>query len=273
MINLYNFYKENVKEDEFYYKFYNDIVIIPHQIFQQMSEFIQMDEKEEIENFEVYDIEEVIDKFKYLCQPDTDISTDVNKRLFYFVCYYLYKNGYTIKEFPKILSRPPSDPYDFTYKEIRRKLVSMGMQESNGNVSYASRRTLVENLTFGVDSIIGVEEDINNLFIKVSTRNAKFESMSRDEKLKEIANIIEYMLYDKDNKEYKKLDYTNIVFNYFGDDEIKGFRKQIQCFRHASEIAIKERDGFNDDQKEFLIDYGIIIIKTIYKLVNNNYRS
>lgn len=267
MINLYNFYKDNVKENEFYYRFYNDIVVVPHQIFQQMVDTFQTDEREEYENFEVYDVEEVIDKFKYLCQPDTDISSEVNKRLFYYVCYFLFKNGYTIKEFPKILSRPPSDPSEFTYKEIRRKLVSMGKQEANGIVPYAARRNLIEKLTFEISSTIEIEDDINTLFIKVSTRNANFDSMSKDEKLKEIANLIEYMLYDKTNQEYKKLDYNNIVFDYFDDKMIKCFRKQIQCFRHASENAIKERENFSVEQKEFLIDYGITIIKVIYKLV------
>jgi len=268
MINLYKFYKDNVKEDEYYYKFYNNIVVTPHQIFQQMSDFFSTDEKEEYEAYEVYDIEEVIDKFKYLCQPDTDISSDENKRLFYYVCFYLYKNGYTIKEFPKILSRPPSEPSEFTYKEMRRKLVSMGKQESNGIVPYAARRSLIEKLTFEISSTIEIKEDIDMLFIKVSTRNANFESMSKDEKLKEIANLIEYMLYDKISKQYKKLDYNIIVFDYFDDEMIKRFKKQIQCFRHASENALKERENFSDVQKDFLIDYGITIIKVIYQLVS-----
>lgn len=268
MINLYSFYKNNIKENEYYYKFYNDIVTIPQKNFREMSDLIQIDPKEEYEEFEVYDIEEVIDKFKYLCQPDTDITTDKNKRLFYYVCYYLFKNGYIIKEFPKILARPPFDPYDFTYKEIRRKLVSLGKQEANGSVTYAARRTLIEKLTFEVNSIIEIKDDINNLFIKVSTRNANFESMSRDEKLKEIANLIEYMLYDNNNKGYKELNYTSIVFDYFENEDIKRFRKQIQCFRHASETAIKEREKFTDNQKDFLIDYGITIIKVVYKMVN-----
>ena len=272
MINLYKFYKDNVKEDEYYYKFYNNIVVTPHQIFQQMSDFFSTDEKEEYEAYEVYDIEEVIDKFKYLCQPDTDISSDVNKRLFYYVCFCGGFFGmdyiYTIKEFPKILSRPPSEPSEFTYKEMRRKLVSMGKQESNGIVPYAVRRSLIEKLTFEISSTIEIKEDIDMLFIKVSTRNANFESMSKDEKLKEIANLIEYMLYDKISKQYKKLDYNIIVFDYFDDEMIKCFKKQIQCFRHASENALKERENFSDVQKDFLIDYGITIIKVIYQLVS-----
>ena len=165
------------------------------------------------------------------------------------------------------MSRPPTDPYEFTCKEIRRKLISMGKQRPNGDVPYAARRTFVEKLTFEVLSTIEVEEDIDTLFIKISTRNASFESMTKDEKLKEIANLIEYMLYDKTTKKYKELDYGSIAFNYVDDNTVKTLRNQIQCFRHAKESAIIERESFSDEQKDFLIDYGITIIKTIYKLI------
>ena len=50
---------------------------------------------------------------------------------------------------------------------------------------------------------------------------------------------------------------------------LKAFRKKVQCYRHASEKSLKERQNMTDAQKMFLVDYGIIILKTIYKLINS----
>ena len=43
---------------------------------------------------------------------------------------------------------------------------------------------------------VNVKEDINDLFVKVSTRNAEFENMAPDEKLQHIKNILENLLKD-----------------------------------------------------------------------------
>lgn len=55
---------------------------------------------------------------------------------------------------------------------------------------------------------------------------------------------------------------TDSILN---DDTIISFKKEIQCFRHATKEALKERqNNFNDIQKMFIIDYGIMICKLIY---------
>lgn len=66
--------------------------------------------------FEVHDAEEAIEKFRELCQPGVSFSDNEQKCWFYLITYYLYKMGYEIKEFPKVLARPPVEPSDFTYK-------------------------------------------------------------------------------------------------------------------------------------------------------------
>ena len=55
--------------------------------------------------------------------------------------------GYEIKEFPRILARPPVDPTDFTYRDIRNRIIALG-GDDNGTVRYATRRTFVADLTF-----------------------------------------------------------------------------------------------------------------------------
>lgn len=83
--------------------------------------------QEETENyeFEVYDAEEAIIKFRKLCQPDVNFSGE-NKCWFYLITYYLHSLSYEIKEFPRILARPPVDPADFTYEEIRNRIIAQG---------------------------------------------------------------------------------------------------------------------------------------------------
>ena len=265
MINLFKFYEQNVKNDEYYYRFFDDLVTHPHRISDEIKTAFDIEENEDYLDFEIFDEDEAIEKFKGLCEPNLDISSDKNKRMFYYLCFYLYKNGYVIKEFPRLLSRPPEDPYEFTYNDIRNKILSLNM-DRNGTVPYIIRRKLVANLTFEKKSSIVVEDDIDTIFKRISTRSATFESMAIDEKLKEIANCIEFMLREDDK--YKEINYNEVAFEYINNEIVKGYRKKIQCFRHASGEAIKEREKLTEAQKEFLIDYGITIIKVIYQILN-----
>ena len=77
-----------------------------------------------------------------------ELSFDEEKTCwFYLVTYYLYKLGYQIKGFPRIIARPPADPSDFTYNDIRNRIIAQGGDE-NGTVRYAARKTFVSELTF-----------------------------------------------------------------------------------------------------------------------------
>lgn len=81
----------------------------------------------------------------------------------------------------------------------------------------------------------------------------------------EIANLIENML--KKNGNFMEPDYNKIAFDYIDNDSIIKYRKQIQCFRHATDEALAERAKFTDDQKDFLIQHGISIVTLIYNLL------
>lgn len=70
-----------------------------------------------------------------------------------------------------------------------------------------------------------------------------------DEKLKEIANLIENLL--KKNGKFVTLDYSQIYFNYIFNNTVKNYRKKIQCFKHASNEAIPERKSYSEEQKNF----------------------
>ena len=91
--------------------------------------------------------------------------------------------------------------------------------------------------------------------------------MSIDEKIAEIANLIENML--KKNGKFSALDYSQICFDYITGDTIKNYRKKIQCFRHAASESIMERASFTKEQKTFFIDFGLTILKVIHAMTIN----
>ena len=188
-----------------------------------------------------------------------------NKCWFYLITYYLNTLGYEIKEFPRILARPPAEPADFTYGEIRNRIIALG-GDDNGTVRYATRRAFVAELTFMQKSCnIEVSDSINQKFIEISTRQASFNCMHTDEKIAEIANLIENML--KQDGKFITPEYEKVCCGFIDDTIVKNYRKQMQCFRHCTDEAIAERKTYSEEQKTFLVDYGLTIVKAIHELI------
>ena len=114
------------------------------------------------------------------------------------------------------------------------------------------------------NSSIDIIDEIEDKFVEISNRQASFDEMSTDEKLAEIVNLLENLL--KSNGKFASLQYTTICFDYVSADTIKKYRKQLHCFRHSSDDAIRERKSFSEEQKHFLIDYGLTIINAVHEL-------
>lgn len=257
-MDLKQFYFQNIKNTDYHYRFYETI-----KKGISVYDFFTGDEEIRDYEYKIFDAEEGITKFRELCQPDVDFSGE-NKIWFYLVTYYLHSLGYEIKEFPRILARPPVDPYDFAYKEIRNHLIALG-KDNNGTVRYAVRRTFVAELTFELKVCnIDVNDSINQKFIEISTRQASFNSMHIDEKLAEIANLIENLL--KQGGKFISLDYDTVCCGFIEDSIVKNYRKKMQCFRHCTDEAVAERKTYSEEQKNFLVDYGLTIVKAIHIL-------
>lgn len=64
-----------------------------------------------------------------MCQPDVYFDNE-KTCWFYLVTYNLYKLGYEIKEFPRLLARPPISPSDFTYGDLRKRIIAQGGDEA-----------------------------------------------------------------------------------------------------------------------------------------------
>ena len=235
-MDLKEFYFQNIKESEYHHRFLNSVKKVNY----TYNPFTGEEETQDYQ-FEIYDVEEAITKFKELCQPDVNFSPE-NKCWFYLITYYLNTLGYEIKEFPRILARPPAEPADFTYGEIRNRIIVLG-GDDNGTVRYATRRAFVAELTFMQKSCnIEVSDSINKKFIEISTRQASFNCMHTDEKIAEIANLIENML--KQDGKFITPEYEKVCCGFIDDTIVKNYRKQMQCFRHCTDEAIAERKTY-----------------------------
>ena len=260
-MDLKEFYLQNVKESEYHYRFRESVL----NVNKRYNVFSGYEDVEDYE-FQIFDTEEAITKFKELCQPEVSFSDNEKKCWFYLVSYYLFKMGYEIKEFPRILARPPIEPSDFAYGDIRNKIIALG-DDDNGTVRYAVRRKFVANLTFELRSThIELDNAIDQKFIEISNRQASFNNMSTDEKLAEIANLIENLL--KKNGKFITPDYSKVCLEFITNDILTNYRKKMQCFRHSADESIKERSSYSEDQKNFLIDYGLTIVKVIHSLLS-----
>ena len=265
MINVMTFYKKNVKKNEYYYKFYHEIVT---DFERTRAEYAIFEDASDLDiQYEFYNIDDIIDHYKKILQPDSDYYA--LNRIYILLSFYLYKNGYTIDEFPRILERPEAKLEDFAYKEIRRRLVEMDKLNNQGQISYATRREFISKLHFSKNIInpIIINDDIKSLFKKISNSEKDFLSSTKDEKIREISNLIENMLKSDDGS-FKSYNYNDISFDYIDNEIIHSYRKLTQCFRHAHEKALEQRKEFNDNQKDFLIEYGLVIINLIHKFIN-----
>ena len=123
-------------------------------------------------------------------------------------------------------------------------------------------RKTIEDLEKEDDGRLFVNEELDELMRRISTRNAQFNEMALDERLKEIANLIENLL-KKDGK-FIELNYDNISLGFINENDVRKFKKILQCFRHSSEESLEEREKYTENQKQFLVNLGLTICHLIY---------
>ena len=264
MLDLRQYYLDNITEDDVYYKFYQLVETID--IWYSCGLPVPKVKRRKV-SFAIRNTDEAINKFREFCQPERKFENDEEKCWFYIVSYYLKMQGYYIEQFPNVLNSPPDSPIKFTNIEIRN-WANAHKLDNGGIIRYSTRRKIVADLKFKrAMEFIEPGNSLKALFNKISTNDISFQQKNIDEKIREIANLIENLL--KENKKFLALDYDEIAFGYITNESIKKFRRQIQCFRHATEETLMERKQFTDNQKGFLVDYGTVILKVIYKLKSN----
>ncbi len=213
--------------------------------------------------FWIVDDEDAIEKFKELVLPynaNNPLIDVSNNECFIYLCNYLNDKGYYIEEFPKFLERP-TDRWDFSYNKIREKIIER--DGYYGSVQWADRRHFVNNLDFKKSSDHYISNDMNMILKKISTRDAEFVKMSLGEKLETICNCIEFLLKPhKKSDKFIVLDYSDTL-GYLSDEAVKEFRNILECFRHSTKEDLIKRDQITTEQKNFLINYGLLIIDYI----------
>lgn len=216
-------------------------------------------------SLKVYDVEEAFSQFKQLIQPEGP-HTSEDCVAFILICYYLNSLGYYIEQFPDYLARPTNLKFfaDGNIKEKAREIYGV---DYKGCVTWKSRKEVIKNLTIKIngETLVKTKPKLDEIFKKISNRNVSFDNMENNEKLQEICNVIENML--KINGEFMKIEYGKNTFELIQEEDVKRFRKMTQCFRHASEESIIERNKFSDEEKDFCINYGLTICQLIFNSI------
>lgn len=248
MIDLLNFYDENSK-DTYFEKFKDKIeregVSDPFNFKFSSIEKIK---------YEVFDTEEAKVKFLEIVQPNAVEQDSIPhlKSWFYLLTFYFWKNGISLKQFPKAFERP-IDLFDFGYNQIRQYAFSE-LEETGGSVAWATRRKIISELVFiqNEEKIIPSKK-LQSIIQMIDTNNLKWQEMTLDSKIKNLNDGIEFIL----KKGRKFIDVPDI-------DNIEEFalyqkyRNFTQMERHSS--GVEERKKLSDSEKIFLVDYGVALL-------------
>jgi hypothetical protein len=244
MIDTLKYFKDNYDSSSFYSKYRGQLAGIHD------------------EQFIYADGQEIVDRFRHICKPPEQ-EYENNNNEFLLLCFWLNKNGYVIKEFPNLLSRPPI-LFNFAYNDIRKFIQKD--RGTNGSVTWQSRRDLCDELSITTNTTFQLlPDDIVDKIRLISTRGAEFDGMVVDEKLQNLNNLVENLLKPKSKGSYLSINYDDVFFGFISEDDVKRFRKRTQPFRHASEDTLSERASIPESEKKLLADLGVFIAIHLYK--------
>lgn len=238
MIDTLKFFRDNYDAKSFYQKHSSQLASIHN------------------EQFVYVDGREIVDRFRAICKPP-ETEYEVNNNEFLLLCFWLNRNGYTIKEFPNLLSRPAS-LMNFAYHDIRKYI--QNKSGNNGAVAWQSRRDVCDSFTITTNSTFQLlPDDIEDKIRLISTRGAEFDGMTVDEKLQNLNNLIENLLKPNSKGGYLSVNYDDVFFGFVSEEDVKQFRKRTQSFRHATEDTLRERASIPEDEKKLLADLGVFV--------------
>lgn len=101
MIDLREYYLDNISEDDYYYRFYSLI----EGVNRTYNVFYGEHETQGFE-FLVHDEIEAIEKFRQLCRPENEPNRKEDRCWFYIVAYYLNAHGYH-RAIPRCTAQAP----------------------------------------------------------------------------------------------------------------------------------------------------------------------
>jgi len=218
-----------------------------------------------LKSLEYIDDEQVINEWKSCLYPSNISKVSeiaFEKAKYYLLSYYLWSEGYFIKDFPSELDSSLGLD-NFANRVLYDATAIKYGRESNGSVKWKNRRTLIDSLTIiKKESIITIEEKVDELIKNISTRSAKFEHMAIDEKLENIRNAYDHLV--KLYGGFDKIDYLNVFMSFIEESNLKDFSKRLHAFRHGDGAALLERTVYTDQEKKYMIEFGVIVLNRLW---------
>lgn len=153
--------------------------------------------------------------------------------------------------------------YYFYLKNAKSFLNSYGGTQLPEEVKSISIKKYdkIFNLAKDDNLYIDISQNVDDILKVVSPRNAAFIEMEIDEKLASINMAIENILVK--NQKYISIDLDLFFLGFISEEQIKEYRKLTHCFRHGSSEMIEKRAQFTENQKVFLVNYGLTICTSL----------
>ena len=213
------------------------------------------------------DDDEIIFKWKAYTYPSSFEDDDETIFEFIIMSFYLLNEGYVIEEHPKLLFKIAAPSYisEGILKEATRTKIGT---KSNGAVAWADRRMYSNSLNFiKKNNEIPYSTNMQDIFKLVSSANKEFKDMTIDEKLEQIRNVFSY-IGKTENGKYININIDEISKGYVTKNQLMNYQNELQCFRHGEKEMITKRREYTEQQKQFLIDYGLMLINATERYLN-----
>lgn len=265
MINVIKYYHDNFPKNQnscYDYAYFNNIEKHPQNLRKLEKELIYLDDKQ------------IINEWRNLLYPSNDIyEVDIifKNSKYYFLSYYLMNEKYEIEEFPTELENTQGLS-NFGNKTLYHATADKYGRDGRGAVKWAHRKTFIDSLTIKKTfSTITVTDKIETLIQEISTHGAKFEAMPNDEKLQNIRDAYEHLVSLHGG--FDKIKYEELFMGYITESNLREYSRKLHCFRHGKPEALIERASFTEDQKIFMINFGIVIINRLGNIEKNEVMS
>ena len=217
--------------------------------------------------FEMIDDEQVINMWKGYLHPSAYVEDEECDFVFLAMSFYLLNEGYVVKQFPDLLKKIENS-FSISDGILKSATRSKDGTDGSGAVTWSSRRAFIDELKLEkTNNELLLESDLEKIVQEISIRNVKFTEMSSNEKLQTIRNAFDNI--GKKCKNYIEIDYGLISNGLITNDMVLSFQKDLQCFRHGDVSMIEKRDSFSEQNKLFMIDYGIVILNLAYRELKN----
>jgi|SRR5690554_2118934 len=219
-----------------------------------------------LQSLDYIDDKQIINEWRSCLYPSNrSLVSEIafEKAKYYLLSYYLWSEGYYVKEFPSELETTLGLE-NFADRVLYDATATKYGRDSNRNVKWKHRRSLIDSLSIiKKDTVITPEEKVDELIKNISTRSAKFEHMTTDEKLENIRNAYDHLI--KSYGGFDKIDYLKLFMSFIDESNLKDYSKRLHAFGHGDAAALLERTDYTDQEKKYMIEFGVIVLNRLWK--------